>query len=360
MKLVHLVGNRPQFIKLAPFLQATTGKNIQNVIIHSGQHYDYEMSKIFFEDLQIPSPQYHLEAGGGTHTSQTARVMLGTEEILNKEKPDVVVIYGDTNTTLAGALVAYKMNIPFAHVEAGLREYVWRPEEMNKKVADQFAKYCFCPIERACANLRKEGVGENAIFLTGDITYDTFKYAQSVLDQKATVTVPKRPYFLLTMHRAETVDYPDKVGPIVEALLKIDHEIIFPIHPRTEKSLKQLGLFGKLTSTGKITVIPPVGYFDLLKLIEHSQLVITDSGGVIKEAFYSEKPGVAIDAASEYNEIYDLGCSVLTGQDTRKIITAVEQMSKKDISPIVRKHNPFGDGQAARLMVELIQQHVQH
>ena len=354
MKLIHLAGNRPQFIKLAPFLLATKGKNIDNIIIHSGQHYDYEMSKIFFDDLQIPTPNYHLEAGGGTHTSQTSRVMLGTEEIMNKEKPDYLVIYGDTNTTLAGAIVAYKMNIPFAHVEAGLRENVWRPEEMNKKVSDQFAMFCFCPIKRACTTLKNEGVVKDAIFLTGDITYDTFKYAQKILDTKATVKVPAKPYYLLTMHRAETVDFADKVGPIIDALLAIDHDIIFPIHPRTEKSLKNLNLFDKLTSTGKVTVIPPVGYFDLLKLLKYAKLVITDSGGVIKEAFYSEKPGVAIDAASEYNEIYDLGCSVLTGQNTKKIVAAVKKMKDLDISAIVKKHNPFGDGKAGMKMVKIM------
>ncbi len=358
MKLIHLVGNRPQFIKLAPFLQATAGTNIQNIIIHSGQHYDYQMSKIFFDDLKIPTPNYHLEAGGGSHTSQTTRVMLGTEEILNKEKTDLLVIYGDTNTTLAGALVAYKMNLPFAHVEAGLRENAWRPEEMNKKVSDQFAKFCFCPIDRACKTLRAEGVPEKAIFMTGDITYDTFKYAQTILDKKATITIPKDPYYVLTMHRAETVDYREKVEPIINALLELDHNIIFPIHPRTEKSLKAMGLFEKLTSTKKVTVIPPVGYFDLLKLLKHSTFVITDSGGVIKEAFYSEKPAIAIDTASEYNEIYDLGCSILTGHDPQKILNAAKVMKNKNIASIVRTKNPFGDGHAGQKMVSIIQDHV--
>ncbi|MFC1517579.1 non-hydrolyzing UDP-N-acetylglucosamine 2-epimerase [Candidatus Margulisiibacteriota bacterium] len=354
MKLIHLVGNRPQFIKLAPFLMAAEAKKIKNIVIHSGQHYDYEMSKIFFNDLQIPEPNYHLEAGGGSHTEQTTKVMLGTEDILNKEKPDLLIIYGDTNTTLAGALVAYKMNIPFAHVEAGLREYVWRPEEMNKKVSDLFAKYCFCPIKRACDNLKKEGVAKENIFLTGDITFDTFKYAQSVLDKKAKVELPKDPYYLLTMHRAETVDHKEKVEPIIDALLEADHKIVYPIHPRTEKSLKKLGLFNKLTFSGKIKVIPPLGYFDLLKLLQNSQLVITDSGGVIKEAFYSEKPGVAIDTASEYNEIYAAGCSILTGQNKQKIVEAISKMKDKDISKIVRKHNIFGNGHAAEKMVKII------
>ncbi|MBU0580173.1 MAG: UDP-N-acetylglucosamine 2-epimerase (non-hydrolyzing) [Candidatus Margulisbacteria bacterium] len=357
MKLVHLVGNRPQFIKLAPFLMAAEKKNIQNIIIHSGQHYDYEMSKIFFDNLQIPEPNYHLEAGGGTHTSQTTKVMLGTEKALSDEKPALLVIYGDTNTTLAGALVAYKMNLPFAHVEAGLREYVWRPEEMNKKVSDHFAKYCFCPIQRACDNLKHEGVNKNNIFLTGDITYDTFKYAQAVLDQKAKIVIPKNPYFLLTMHRAETVDHKEKVEPIIEALLEINHEIIYPIHPRTEKSLKNLGLYERLISTGNIKIIPPVGYFDLLKLIKHSKLVITDSGGVIKEAFYSEKPGVAIDAASEYDEIYNLECSILTGQNKKKILAAVKKMGNKNITRIVHKNKIFGNGQSATKMVEIILSH---
>ena len=292
IKLLHIVGNRPQFIKLAPFLEATNKyKDIKNIIVHSGQHYDYEMSKIFFKELGIPSVNYNLETGSGTHGSQTGKILIKLDSILSKEQPSVVVVYGDTNTTLAGALAAYKLHFPVAHVESGMREYMWRPEEINKKIADHCADFCFCPLERACQNLQNEGIPSERIYFTGDITFDAFLMNKTIANEKTSLELPDSDYIFMTMHRAETVDIYDRVNGIIEALPQIPMRIIYPMHPRTKKRLIEMELYNKLKDASNIDVIDPVGYFESIKLMINSKIVITDSGGVIKEAFYIARSG---------------------------------------------------------------------
>lgn len=355
MKLVHIVGNRPQFIKLFPILKATEKfGGISNIIVHSGQHYDYNMSKIFFDDLKIPEPNYNLESGSGTHGVQTGKMLMSLDSILLKENPDCVVVYGDTNTTLAGAIAAYKLHFRCAHVESGMREYIWRPEEMNKKIADHCSDFLFCPIERAVNNLIREGITESKIYNTGDVTFDAYKLMSEKAENSIileNLCLDKKGYILLTMHRAETVDNKDEMKEIIDALKEIDGLIVFPIHPRTEKRLEEYSLLIKLKNQSNIRLIKPVGYFDFLKLLNDSKLVITDSSGVIKETFYAKKPGITIDYTTEYQEIFELGYNVLAGTKKDRILECYETMANKNLPEF--DNNPLGTGNAADKMVKI-------
>lgn len=356
MKIVHIVGNRPQFIKLAPFLKATNKySQIKNIIVHSGQHYDFEMSGIFFKELGIPKVKYNLGVGSGTHGVQTGNILIELDRVLLKEKPSVVIIYGDTNTTLAGALAAYKLHFPLAHVEAGLRECIWRPEEINKKITDHCADFCFCPLKSACLNLKKEGIAANKIFFTGDITYDAFLANKKTAANKAKIKIPEKIYILMTMHRAETVDVYKKVKDVVDAIVKLPIKVIYPIHPRTQKQLIKFGLYEKLKKADNIKLIKPIGYFEFLKLLLDSELVITDSGGVIKEAFYANKPSITLDSTSEYKkEIFDRGYNILAGIRKENILRQSKVMLRRKLPLINISKNPFGRGQAADKMVSIL------
>jgi UDP-N-acetylglucosamine 2-epimerase len=283
---------------------------------------------------------------------------MGLDPILSKEKPDVVLVYGDTNTTLAGALASYKLHIPTGHVESGLRERIWRPEEINKLIADHCSNYCFCPIQRAVNNLVHEGISEERIFFTGDVTYDAFISYSDKAEKKSDIVekigLPRNEYILVTAHRAETVDYYDQILGIVEALIELAEEymVVFPMHPRTEDRLKKFGLFQKMSKVDSLIKIESVGYLDFLKLLMNSKLVMTDSSGVLKEAFYACKPSVTLDDTSEYEEIFDSGFSVLAGKDKERIVRAVRLM----ISELIEKPkiNPFGDGNASDKILNII------
>ena len=352
MRLAHIVGNRPQFIKLSPFLEATKKYKLENIIIHSGQHYDIEMSKIFFDELEIPEPDYNLEVGSGTHGIQTGKMLVALDPVLLELKPDVAVVYGDTNTTLAGALAAYKLHIPVAHVEAGMREYIWRSEEMNKKIADHCADFCFCPIKRAYENLVREGIAFDKIFFTGDITYDAYIRNKDISFTKANIEIPDFEYILMTMHRAETVDSYERISNIIDAIIQIRSKIVFPVHPRTKKRLMEFELYERLKRANNIILMNPIGYLEFLKLLMKAKLVITDSSGVIKETFYAQKMGVTIDDTTEYREIFDMGYNVLAGFKKDSIIEKVSFMMKKEFVP--PSENPFGDGHSAEKMVEIL------
>lgn len=355
MKILHIVGNRPQFIKLAAFLRAAKKQSkIKNVIVHSGQHYDLEMSRLFFEELKIPEVNYNLEIGSGTHGTQTGNTLASLDPILLKEKPDVVIVYGDTNTTLAGALAAYKLHFPAAHVEAGLRENIWRPEEINKKIADHCSDFCFCPIKRASLNLEREGIDENKIFFTGDITYDAFLTNKDNAIENSTIPVPNEDYILITMHRAETVDVYEKVKGVIDAISEVPLNVIYPIHPRSKKQLIKFGLYESLKKNSKIELMKPIGYFDFLKLLLNSRLVITDSGGVIKEAFYAQKLAVTIDDTTEYEEVFGMGYNVLAGTKKENILKQIRMMLKRKFNPITPSQNPFGNGRAANKMISIL------
>jgi UDP-N-acetylglucosamine 2-epimerase len=353
MRLLHIVGNRPHFVKLAFFVRATTGRDIENVVVHSGQHYDYQMSECFIRDLQLPPPAHNLAVGSGTHGVQTGLILSKLDAIISAERPDAIIVYGDTNTTLAGALAACKTELPLAHVEAGLREFTNRPEEVNRRLTDCCSQLLFCPTPRAAENLRKEGVAEERIFLTGDITYDAFLAAARSLDSAGTCGGGMERYALVTLHRAETVDDRDVLTEISETLLLLDRQVVFPAHPRTRKMLAQFGLLQALEDSPFVKLLPPQGYYDFLRLLLDSDLVITDSGGVIKEAFYARKPCVTLDFTNEYPEIYETGLNVLAGKSKNSVLSATVAVRQVDASSILPSA-VFGDGHAAERMVNTL------
>lgn len=357
MKIASIVGARPQFIKCAQ-LSKELRKSHQEIIIHTGQHYDYEMDKVFFDELEIPQPDYNLGVGSGTHGVQTGKILIGLDPILSDEKPDCVIVYGDTNTTLAGALAAYKLHYPCAHVESGMREYIRRAEEMNRKIADHCSDFLFCPLKRAADNLIREGIGEERIFFTGDVTYDAYIANSKIADKcniLSKLRISPENYIVLTLHRAETVDIYEKLCEIIDALTEIKETIIFPAHPRTKRRLVEFGLIEKLEKPGNIYILEPVGYFEFLKLLKHSKLVITDSGGVVKEAFYAKKPSVSLDHTrgheEVFREIFDL-TYILTGTTKEGILSAYDKMINRTLPTI--ENNPFGDGHAAEKIVEIL------
>jgi len=359
MKFLHIVGNRPQFVKLSPFLKATAAyPEIKNVIIHTGQHYDNAMSSVFFRDLELPEPDYNLGAGPGTHGMQTGKMLMGLDPVLISEKPDVVIVYGDTNSTLAGALAASKLHIPLAHVESGVRERIWRPEETNRIVADNCADFCFTPMESAVDNLMNENIARSKIYHTGDITYDAFLQNKGKAFEAADYAIRNTDWILWTMHRAETVEVYSRLHSIVDAMLECTIEIVFPMHPRTEKALKLFGCFDALLTADHVHMVDPIGYLEFLHMLIHCSLVVTDSSGVLKEAFYAEKMCVTIDETTEYGyELFGTGYNILSGFNSQRIKTCINVMLKTKFSEQNKttfQYRPFGQGHAAESMVKIL------
>jgi UDP-N-acetylglucosamine 2-epimerase (non-hydrolysing) len=323
MKISSVVGARPNFIKLAP-VSRELRKEFDEIIIHTGQHYDYEMDKIFFDELGIPEPDYHLGVGSGTHGYQTGEMIKRVEEVLMKEKPDLVIVYGDTNTTLAGALAAVKLHIKVAHVEAGLRSFDKRmPEEINRVLVDHCSDILFCPTKTAVENLKREGIVEG-VYLVGDVMVDILKECIEIAEKRSKILdeldLKPKDYYLATVHRAENTDDFERLKNIVEAFCEVGN-IVFPCHPRTEKRLKEYGLWNKLTKNVK--VIKPVGYLDMLILEKNAKKIITDSGGVQKEAYILKVPCITLRETTEWIETVEDGWNILVGADKEKIIRAI-------------------------------------
>lgn len=357
-----VLGARPQIIKSAPFIHlANKDKEISLEVVHTGQHYDYEMTKIFFEELKIPDPTVNLEVGSGTHAWQTSEIMIRLEKILTKEKPDLVLVPGDTNSTLAGALTASKLQIPVAHMEAGARSYdMTMPEEINRRLTDHCSTILFATTENCLENLLKENIENRRIFLTGDTMYDVLLQClpkaekSDILKQ---LNLLEENYVLLTLHRPENVDNPENLSNILKALEQIaDLLVVFPVHPRTEKQLKDIGLYEHLIEQKHVKVIKPVGYHENLNLIKNAKAVLTDSGGIQKEAFWLHTPCITLRNTTEWIETIKLKANSLTGSNTKKILLALQRtIEDKTIKEKLRKlPNPFGDGNASKKIVEAI------
>lgn len=313
LKIAFIIGARPQFIKLAP-LAGLGPPDYEELIIHTGQHYDETMSDIFFQDLSLPEPHYNLGIGSGTHGYQTGAMLQKIEEVLMKEKPQGVVVFGDTNSTLAGALAAAKLGLPIGHVEAGLRSYNrTMPEEINRVLTDHLSQILFCPSQQAVENLAKESITEG-VFNVGDIMVDALLLAEKRLpgdrylfDQFG---IKAQEYILVTLHRPATVDHPERLLSVLKALISLSYPILFPVHPRTRKTLKQYGLEGWLAHP-KLITLDPVSYSTMLVLEKYAKCIITDSGGVQKEAFLWQTPCITLREETEWVETVEKGGNVL-------------------------------------------------
>ena len=355
-KIVTIVGARPQFIKAAAVSREIlkhAGK-IEEVMVHTGQHYDPNMSQVFFDELEIPAPRYNLEVSGGGHGAMTGRMLEGIEQILLSEKPDWVLIYGDTNSTLAGALAAAKLHIPVAHVEAGLRSFNMRmPEEINRILADRVSTLLLCPTEIAVENLAREGVVEG-VHNVGDVMYDVALYyrerAKAQSEVLKTHGLQEKGFALATCHRAENTDDPVRLEGIVSALAEIALAlpVVLPLHPRTRKLLQQFGLEHHLDA---LTVVDPLPFLDMVALEQAAQVILTDSGGVQKEAFFYQVPCITMRDETEWVETVELGWNRLVGASSEMILGAHAAMATR-MSKTGEK--PYGDGDAAKRILALL------
>lgn len=342
--ILHVVGARPQFIKLAPVLKAFRDQGLVSEVLHTGQHYDFEMSELLFQNLNLPEPEYNLGIGSGTHAQQTGKMLGAIEEVLNRTSPALLLVYGDTNSTLAGALAASKLGIPVGHVEAGLRSFDRRmPEEINRVVADHLSTYHFCPTTKAVALLKAEGIEG---LLTGDVMVDAMQAFSGM-----TGACPcKPPFVLATIHRAENTDKPGRFLAIWEAFKTIAREttVYFPIHPRTRSRYRDV-IEG---SKHQVTVAPPAGYLDMLALIKGAEAVITDSGGVQKEAFLLSTPCLTVRDTTEWPETIEAGWNRLVKADSQAIYSACRDM--RTTARPQQTAQPFGDGTAAERIARFI------
>ncbi len=351
-KVVSIVGARPQFIKAAPVSQLLR-KKAKEILVHTGQHYDENMSETFFSELKIPKPEYELGVGSGTHARQTGLMMERIEEVLLTEKPDFVLIYGDTNSTLAGALATVKLHIPLGHVEAGLRSFNKQmPEEVNRIVADHCSDLLFCPTETAVKNLKSEGIVKG-VFLTGDVMYDVALQCAKLAEKRSTIlkklALKPKDYVLCTVHRAENTDHEENLREIVEALVRCGYPVVFPVHPRTRKFLSQYGLWSRLKDCARVHAIDPVGYFDMMVLEKNAFAVLTDSGGVQKEAYFFGIPCITLRNETEWIETVKEGWNILSGANTERILYALAHIKITSKSRLV-----YGDGKSAQKIVEKI------
>jgi UDP-GlcNAc3NAcA epimerase len=351
-KIVTVLGARPQFIKAAVVSRAVSSTNLKEIIVHTGQHFNKEMSDIFFEEMEIPRPDYMLDINSLSHGAMTGRMMEKVEEVLLNEKPDMVLVYGDTNSTLAGSLAASKLKIPVAHVEAGLRSFnMDMPEEINRILTDRISKYLFCPTDTAVNNLKKEGF-ENylcQIFQVGDVMYDAALYYEKKSDLHSTIIptlglVPEN-YVLCTIHREENTDDLELLKSIFRSLEAINSHltVVIPLHPRTQKVLKQAGIHPNLK------LIDPVGYFDIIQLLKNSRLVITDSGGMQKEAFFFKKYCLTLRNETEWTELTAANVNYLVGSDFDSILNTFLKLKEKQLSG---NENFYGKGNTGPIIVE--------
>lgn len=356
LKIVTVIGARPQFIKAAAVSRAIRQHNysrssqpIREVIVHTGQHYDQNMSQVFFDELDIPRPDYNLEVGSGTHGAMTGKMLERIEKVLLDEKPDYVVVYGDTNSTIAGALAASKIHIPVAHVEAGLRSYSRRmPEEINRVLTDHISTILFCPTETAVENLAAEGI-RSSVLNVGDVMYDaSLFYRDRVRAQSDAIErlgIREKGYALVTCHRAENTDDPVRLRGIVEALAKIAEstDVVFPVHPRAHEAFRRNRL---LDAMGRVKCTSPLSFLDMMRLEQSARVILTDSGGVQKEACFFGVPCLTLRDETEWVETVQAGWNTLVGADSEKIVGGFQMLQTPE-----KRLDSYGDGTASQSIV---------
>ncbi len=352
MKISVVLGTRPEIIKMSPIIRECERRHADFSVVHTGQHYSYEMDKLFFEELELPLPDHKLDVGSGTHAEQTARVMTGMEKVILEEKPGVVLVQGDTNTVLGAALAASKLKVKVGHIEAGLRSFDrWMPEEINRVLADHSSDYLFAPTEIARDNLLNEGIPSSKIMVTGNTIVDAVQQNMKVADRKAEALsdlhLSPMEYILATLHRQENVDCVEKLKEIISGLKKVGERtglpVIFPIHPRTRHRVEEHGL-----DCGKVRLTKPLGFLEFLQLENKARLVLTDSGGVQEETCILKVPCVTIRDSTERPETLHVGSNILVDSDPKCIVRGSLLMMNSS-----RKwKNPFGDGRAGERIVE--------
>ena len=354
MNLSIILGTRPEIIKMSPLIRECEKRNLDYFILHTGQHYSFEMDKAFFEDLELPKPDYNLEIGSGSHAEQTGKIMVGIEKVILDEKPDVVLVQGDTNTVLAGSLAASKVNIKVGHVEAGLRSYDRSmPEEINRVVADHVSNILFAPTELSKQNLLKEGIEESKIFVTGNTIVDAVFQNLEISNNKGNVLnnlkLKSKEYFLLTCHRAENVDNREQMSKILKGISMVQKKysmpVVFPVHPRTGKMIQAFGF-----SLEDITSIRPVSFLEFLQLEANARIVFTDSGGVQEETCILGTPCITLRDNTERPETLEVGSNILAGVESDRIMQSAVKMTNGNKSWV----NPFGDGKAAEKIIDTL------
>jgi UDP-GlcNAc3NAcA epimerase len=349
MKIMTVVGARPQFVKAAAMSRPLRARH-EEVLVHTGQHYDYAMSGIFFEGLGLPAPDVNLGVGSGTHGLQTARMLEAIEAVLLARRPDWVLVYGDTNSTLASALAAAKLSVPIAHVEAGLRSFDrGMPEEINRVVTDQLASLLLCPSETAASHLAAEGITRN-VHVVGDVMLDLLCGARPQLAARASTVlaglgVTERAYVLATVHRSANTDGRGPLADIVKALSALEEPVVFPVHPRTRAALAAAAC----VPMPHVRLIDPVGYLDMVALIASARVVLTDSGGIQKEAYWLGVPCLTLRTETEWVETVQTGWNTLVGADPTRIVEAARSVAPPTVHPPL-----YGDGDAASRCVELL------
>lgn len=350
MNIASVIGARPEFVQAA-LLSKVIGQSHQEILIHTGQHYDFRMSDLFFRDLQIRSPEFNLGVGSGGHATQTAEMLVRLETVYLDQKPDLVVVRGDTNSTLAGALAAAKLHLPVVHVEAGMRSFNRKmPEEINRVLTDHLSDLLLCPTKTAVANLQREGIS-NRVRLVGDVMYDTIMrylpFALTTSNILRELGYPSKTYFLTTIHRAENTDSRDRLQNILAALDSLSHPVVMPVHPRTQKAIANLDMYPT-----RIRFVEPVGYLDMLMLMQNARKVFTDSGGVQREAFFLGIPCVTLRNETEWPETVNEGWNILVGSDRERIVQAAEEFWPLEGKPTGR----FGDGHACEKILQALEE----
>lgn len=355
MSIAVVLGTRPEIIKMAPVIRECQRQSLDYFVLHTGQHYSYDMDKVFFEQLELPQPKYNLDVGSGSHAEQTGKIMSGVEEILIKENPDTLLVQGDTNTVMAGALAASKLHIKVGHVEAGLRSFDRNmPEEINRVVADHVSDYLFAPTETARNNLSREGIPEDKIYVTGNTIVDSVYQSKEIAERKVHILndlgLGPKEYFLVTAHRAENVDNSNKLKEIIKGLELIKKEfglpVVLPMHPRTKKMVREFGL-----KFDGIWTIEPLGFLEFLQLEANAKLALTDSGGVQEETCILGVPCVTLRDNTERPETLEVKSNLLAGTNSKAMLKGVKQMLELGNG----WKNPFGDGTTSKRILEAIQ-----
>lgn len=357
MKILTVAGTRPQLVKIAP-VSHVLRQHVTEVLVNTGQHYDYKLSGVFFNELNIPQPNYDLECGSASHGKQTGAMLGKIEEVIINERPHAVLVYGDTNSTLAGALAASKLGIPIFHIEAGLRSFnKTMPEEINRVLTDHISSLLLVPTETAVKNLEREGITSNVIN-TGDVMYDAFLNHTAIAEERYSLDsfrVTEKNYILATIHRPYNTDQLLTLTAIVEAFEQMEEPVLFPVHPRTKYRLQEYGLYDRLCQSRHIQVIPPISYLEMLLLENKAKAIITDSGGVQKEAYFAKVPCFTLRPETEWTETVKAGCNQLVNIEKDNLAAIIQtSISKGDFSKQL-----FGDGKASERIVKEILNYLQ-